>query len=78
MTKDEVIARSYFRERTAEQQLKMKADYEHIISLAKGEICGPDSGKLKYMIPYWEEGLRILNEVINERSQQESRAPHAI
>lgn len=63
-------ATNYFRERTPSQQQQLKAHYERIIGLAKGDIPGPESGRLKYMIPHWEKGLEILNEVIHEREMQ--------
>lgn len=65
-----IVFRNFLAEKTTEQLLKMKANDERNIGLAKGEIAGPECGKFSWMLPAWEKGLEILNEVIHEREMQ--------
>ena len=57
--------KAFFRSLPAASRMQRKQAYEHIISVEKG-IVPSKAGKMPWMLSAWENGLAMLNEVIEE------------
>lgn len=77
MERDEEIkqVKQYFRSLTDMQRQKEKAHYEYLLAVERDEIPPKKNIitgkvfrpiKMPWMIPAWESGLKLLNEVIEE------------
>jgi hypothetical protein len=57
--------KSFFSSLSASSRQQRKQAYEHLIAVEKGIV--PFKGaKMPWMLPAWENGLQMLNEVIEE------------
>jgi hypothetical protein len=61
--------KDFFRSLPASSRHLRKEAYEHLISVEKGEIYVKHA-KMPWMLPAWERGLAVLNEVISELDSQ--------
>jgi len=60
--------KNFFRSIPAASREHRKAAYEHLIGVENGSIPSR-TAKMPWMLPAWENGLKILNEVIEESNQ---------
>jgi hypothetical protein len=58
---DNLSVSEHFKKMSPKQRLERKANYESLIKKAKNR----ELHSMPWMLPYWESGLKILNEVIN-------------
>jgi hypothetical protein len=61
--------KEFFRSLPASSRQNRKEAYEHLIAVEKGEVYVKHR-KMPWMLPAWEHGLAILNEVISELDAQ--------
>jgi hypothetical protein len=72
---DETASRAFFKKLSAEQREEWKARYEYLLKAEAGQIPAKvnpltskpiEYTKAEWMVPAWEAGLRLLNQVIKE------------
>lgn len=61
------LLRAFFSQHELPTLLRHRQNYQKLLGEAKGEI--PCHYPMPWMIPPWEHGLKILNEVIAEKEQ---------
>jgi hypothetical protein len=61
--------KEFFRSLPGETRLNWKRNYERLIAFEKGKIY-IKAIKMPWMLPAWERGLEMLNEVISELDDQ--------
>ncbi len=61
--------KEFFRSLPASSRQNRKEAYEHLIAVEKGEVYVKHR-KMPWMLPAWEHGLAMLNEVISELDTQ--------
>lgn len=66
---------SFFRDMTPKQRQQWKKRYEQLIAIERDELPATKNirtgkmfkhTKMPWMLPHWQNGLKILNKVINE------------
>lgn len=65
------LVRAFFRVKDLPTLLQHRQNYQKILAEAKGEI--PCHHPMPWMIPSWEHGLKILNEVIAEKELNQNQ-----